>query len=109
MTFKSETLKVKNTPGTSDKVCVGGCISWKDHWLKNTGQYGVKCFVINCNGNFDVGGHVTRQDTGEVVIVPLCYKHTLCYKHNSQEFEDQIIEIRSYPLVSPAKSDFCGS
>ena len=70
-------VQVKNLSGTSDDRPPLPWSSWLEYWEFCTRRKAIKCSVISCNNNPDVGAHVVNNDSIDfnVYIVPLCYEH----------------------------------
>ena len=63
---------VRNIKSTSDDKPFG-YKSWKDYWIKNTGQkWPKKCRIHGCTSSAFAGAHVNVKGYQEPFIIPLC-------------------------------------
>lgn len=61
----------KNKGGTAERSCK--CGSWKEHWLRFTGEeWPSWCSVVGCLNTAEVGAHVINPASDIEWIVPFC-------------------------------------
>ena len=60
-----------NAIDTSNKSCP--CGSWKDHWLKHSGEpWPSTCSVVDCSSKPELGAHVENSGVSGHRITPTC-------------------------------------
>lgn len=78
-----------NVSGSTGDPIPNGASSWKQLLIEEADLAGSSCYVTNDtpNGNshpgFNVGGHMTLNEDGNVEIGGICYLMPLCSFHNS--------------------------
>ena len=65
--------RVRNLQGTSACEPRGTPDTWKQFWMRNTGQqWPYYCSINGCNQRAIGGGHVEIEGHGGVYIIPMC-------------------------------------
>lgn len=64
---------VRNINGTSNNKCTA-CRSWKNHYIRDGGEWPNKCVVVGCIYSAEVGAHIQFKgiDDNKWYILPFC-------------------------------------
>lgn len=92
--------KWKNKGGTSQRSC--SCGSWKQHWMKFSGQtWPNECSILDCHQKATLGAHIycTNSGSHDEYIVPAC--------DSCNKLTEEFCLKKSVTLVPASKQKTC--
>ncbi len=94
--------KYKNVKG-SGNLKDDNCGSWKQHWMKISGEkWPTTCCVKGCTNEATDGAHIHEVGDKKTYIIPMCKEH------NNPDNEDEF-EINAITPVPANIEETCGA